>query len=166
MVLQVIRQQYYNMNTFRYYILLMYTPIAFQVIPTSNEINHTVGVPNGVPNGVPKVTITYADQLDLEESVVPTISPNTKLQGLLQKYWPLLTILWHKPPFIQIKKRFFVRKNSQTLATDPVFKTETNVVIKKKNGFKTKLNSFSPMEPIEECSMEMSSEKKDEADSR
>ena len=110
---------------------LMDTLIAFQVIPTSNEINHTVGVPNGVPNGVPKVTITYADQLDLEESVVPTISPNTKI-----------------------------------LATDPVFKTETNVVIKKKNGFKTKLNSFSPMEPIEECSMEMSSEKKDVADSR
>ena len=92
----------------------------------------------------------------------------TKYQttGYVAKYWPLLTILWHEPPFIQIKKRVFVRKNSQILATDPVFKTETNVVIKKKNGFKTKLNSFSPMEPIEECSMEMSSEKKDEADSR
>ena len=110
MVLQVIRQQYYNMNTFLHYILLMHTPIAFQVIPTSNEINHTVGVPNGVPNGVPKVTITYADQLDLEESVVPTISPNTKIQGLLQCFGLFLTILRHQPPFIKIKKRFFVRK--------------------------------------------------------
>ena len=64
------------------------------------------------------------------------------------------------------EKDILLEKYARAFATDPVFKTETNVVIKKKNGFKTKLNSFSPMEPIEECSMEMSSEKKDEADSR
>ena len=128
MVLQVIRQQYYNMNTFRYYILLMHTPIAFQVIPTSNEINHTVGVPNGVP----KVTITYADQLDLEESVVPTISPNTKLQGLLQKYWPLLTILWHEPPFIQIKKRFFFRKKIPRLLQQTLYSKQKPMLLSRR----------------------------------
>ena len=64
------------------------------------------------------MTITYADHLDLEESLVPK-SPS---------------------------------------------KIETNkVAIKKKNGFKS---AFSPMEPIEECSMEMSSGKKDEESSR
>lgn len=74
------------------------------------------------------MTITYADHVDLEESIV---SPNG-------------------PENI------------------PSTKIDTNVVIKKKNGFKNKFSgAFSPMEPIEECSMEISStsaEKKDQVE--
>lgn len=80
--------------------------------------------------------------------------------------WPFFDYSAALATFYKNKEKILCQKKIPTLATDPVFKTETNVVIKKKNGFKTKLNSFSPMEPIEECSMEMSSEKKDEADSR
>ena len=73
------------------------------------------------------MTITYADHLDLEESIA---SPGPD--------------------------------------TPPTTKIDTNVVIKKKNGFKNKFSAaFSPMEPIEECSMEISStsaEKKDQVE--
>ena len=74
------------------------------------------------------MTITYADHVDLEESIA---SPNG-------------------PDNI------------------PSTKVDTNVVIKKKNGLKNKFSgAFSPMEPIEECSMEISStsaEKKDQVE--
>ena len=73
------------------------------------------------------MTITYADHLDLEESIASPGGPDT-----------------------------------------PTKIDTTIVVIKKKNGFKNKFSgAFSPMEPIEECSMEISStsaEKKDQVE--
>lgn len=98
------------------------------VISSASNVNNHGGTTSIIPNGVPKVTITYADRVDLEESIT---SPNG-------------------PENI------------------PSTKIDTNVVIKKKNGFKNKFSgAFSPMEPIEECSMEISStsaEKKDQVE--
>ena len=62
--------------------------------------------------------------------------------GSVAKYGPLLTILWHEPPFIQIKKRFFVRKKFPDSCNRPCIQNRNQCCYQEEKWFQDQTQFF------------------------